>query len=245
MAGPRRQGRAGRAPLHPPPCRHPATSLLSANNALVHTQTCPSLPRCLHYHPPSIRSSTLTSRRPSAHLDVLGAGGGAGLHAAQDLDSEEARLFLVDLVGGVPYWLGAGCWGMKTWCFVLMGPDGCPLHRPDGVPPALLCAGLRSNSCPGGPHPTPAPSPVQCKKHNVDCSPPQTTARLLDKLVGEFIESQVGSVLIHFEWRPLCGRAGLVAGPCAPQRLPPRCPARRRTLSPPLRRLPARPPCSA
>ncbi|PRW20466.1 lysine--tRNA ligase isoform X2 isoform A [Chlorella sorokiniana] len=29
-----------------------------------------------------------------------------------------------------------------------------------------------------------------CKKHNVDCSPPQTTARLLDKLVGEFIESQ-------------------------------------------------------
>ncbi|EGG14536.1 lysine-tRNA ligase [Cavenderia fasciculata] len=30
----------------------------------------------------------------------------------------------------------------------------------------------------------------QCKKHNVDCSPPQTTARLLDKLVGEFLESQ-------------------------------------------------------
>ena len=26
------------------------------------------------------------------------------------------------------------------------------------------------------------------KKHNVKCSPPQTTARLLDKLVGEFIE---------------------------------------------------------
>jgi lysyl-tRNA synthetase class 2 len=29
-----------------------------------------------------------------------------------------------------------------------------------------------------------------CKKHNVDCSPPQTTARLLDKLVGEFIEPE-------------------------------------------------------
>lgn len=29
-----------------------------------------------------------------------------------------------------------------------------------------------------------------CKKHKVDCSPPQTTARLLDKLVGEFLESQ-------------------------------------------------------
>ena len=28
-----------------------------------------------------------------------------------------------------------------------------------------------------------------CKKHNVTCSPPRTTARLLDKLVGEFLES--------------------------------------------------------
>ena len=28
-----------------------------------------------------------------------------------------------------------------------------------------------------------------CTKHNVDCSPPRTSARLLDKLVGEFIES--------------------------------------------------------
>lgn len=30
----------------------------------------------------------------------------------------------------------------------------------------------------------------QCKKHNVVCSPPTTTARLLDKLVGEFLEEQ-------------------------------------------------------
>ena len=29
-----------------------------------------------------------------------------------------------------------------------------------------------------------------CIKHNVDCSAPRTTARLLDKLVGEFLESQ-------------------------------------------------------
>ncbi|KAL7749051.1 lysyl-tRNA synthetase [Sorochytrium milnesiophthora] len=29
-----------------------------------------------------------------------------------------------------------------------------------------------------------------CKKHNVECSAPRTSARLLDKLVGEFIESQ-------------------------------------------------------
>jgi len=30
---------------------------------------------------------------------------------------------------------------------------------------------------------------AQCEKHNVLCKPPQTTARLLDKLVGEFLES--------------------------------------------------------
>lgn len=29
-----------------------------------------------------------------------------------------------------------------------------------------------------------------CAKHNVECSPPQTTYRLLDKLVGEFIEPE-------------------------------------------------------
>ena len=29
-----------------------------------------------------------------------------------------------------------------------------------------------------------------CKKHEVDCPPPQTTARLLDKLVGDFVEVQ-------------------------------------------------------
>jgi lysyl-tRNA synthetase class II len=29
-----------------------------------------------------------------------------------------------------------------------------------------------------------------CAKHKINCSPPQTTARLLDKLVGEFLESQ-------------------------------------------------------
>jgi len=29
-----------------------------------------------------------------------------------------------------------------------------------------------------------------CQKHNIECSPPRTTARLLDKLVGEFLESK-------------------------------------------------------
>ena len=31
---------------------------------------------------------------------------------------------------------------------------------------------------------------AQCKKHNVDCAPPHTNSRLLDKLVGEFIEDK-------------------------------------------------------
>ena len=30
-----------------------------------------------------------------------------------------------------------------------------------------------------------------CQKHDVECSPPQPAARLLDKLVGEFLESQL------------------------------------------------------
>ena len=33
---------------------------------------------------------------------------------------------------------------------------------------------------------------LQVKEKGVDCSPPLTTARLLDKLVGEFLETQVG-----------------------------------------------------
>lgn len=32
-----------------------------------------------------------------------------------------------------------------------------------------------------------------CVKHNVDCSPPRTTTRLLDKLVGEFLEETFAS----------------------------------------------------
>ena len=31
---------------------------------------------------------------------------------------------------------------------------------------------------------------LQCKERNVECPPPQSTARLLDKLVGEFLESK-------------------------------------------------------
>ncbi len=31
-------------------------------------------------------------------------------------------------------------------------------------------------------------APPQCKQHKLDCAPPHTPARLLDKLVGEFLE---------------------------------------------------------
>ena len=30
----------------------------------------------------------------------------------------------------------------------------------------------------------------QCEEHDVECAPPQTVARLLDNLTGEFLESQ-------------------------------------------------------
>lgn len=32
---------------------------------------------------------------------------------------------------------------------------------------------------------------VQCADRGVECAPPQTTARLLDKLVGEYLEEQL------------------------------------------------------
>ena len=32
---------------------------------------------------------------------------------------------------------------------------------------------------------------LQCKDKGVECAPPQTTARLLDKLVGEYLEEQL------------------------------------------------------
>ena len=31
---------------------------------------------------------------------------------------------------------------------------------------------------------------AQCAEHGVECAPPQTVARLLDNLTGEFLESQ-------------------------------------------------------
>lgn len=33
-------------------------------------------------------------------------------------------------------------------------------------------------------------SVAQCAEHGVECAPPQTVARLLDNLTGEFLESQ-------------------------------------------------------
>ena len=34
---------------------------------------------------------------------------------------------------------------------------------------------------------------MQCKEKGVECAPPHTTARLLDKLVGEYLEEQLVS----------------------------------------------------
>lgn len=34
---------------------------------------------------------------------------------------------------------------------------------------------------------------VQCKEKGVECAPPHTAARLLDKLVGEYLEEQLVS----------------------------------------------------
>ena len=32
---------------------------------------------------------------------------------------------------------------------------------------------------------------VQCKEKGVECAPPHTAARILDKLVGEYLEEQL------------------------------------------------------
>lgn len=77
------------------------------------------------------------------------------------------------------------------------GPDG-PVNEVDFTPPfrrISMCSGLEEALN------VKLPSDLDseearlflvdlCAKHNVDCSPPQTTARLLDKLVGEFLETQ-------------------------------------------------------
>jgi lysyl-tRNA synthetase, class II len=39
-----------------------------------------------------------------------------------------------------------------------------------------------------------------CKKMNVDCPPPLTTARMIDKLTGEFIENQCVNPTFISEW---------------------------------------------
>lgn len=77
------------------------------------------------------------------------------------------------------------------------GPDG-PVNEVDFTPPfkrISMCSGLEEVLD------TKLPENLDseearlflvdlCAKHNVECSPPQTTARLLDKLVGEFLETQ-------------------------------------------------------
>ena len=77
------------------------------------------------------------------------------------------------------------------------GPDG-PVNEVDFTPPfkrISMCSGLEGAL--NVKLPTDLDSEEArlflvdlCAKHNVDCSPPQTTARLLDKLVGEFLETK-------------------------------------------------------
>ena len=81
------------------------------------------------------------------------------------------------------------------------GPDAPPVEI-DFTPPfrrisfiAELekCLGVTIPGSATGELDTPATNAFlleQCKKHNVTCPPPTTTARLLDKLVGEFLEEQ-------------------------------------------------------
>ena len=77
------------------------------------------------------------------------------------------------------------------------GPDG-PVNEVDFTPPfkrISMCSGLEEALN------VKLPADLDseearlflvdlCAKHNVDCSPPQTTARLLDKLVGEYLETK-------------------------------------------------------
>ena len=53
---------------------------------------------------------------------------------------------------------------------------------PHVVPPAEI---VRAADCGCVP-----PLLLQCKQHKVECTPPLTVARLIDSLVGEFLESQ-------------------------------------------------------
>mmetsp|Transcript_40071 Transcript_40071/g.55678 ORF Transcript_40071/g.55678 Transcript_40071/m.55678 type:complete len:583 (+) Transcript_40071:99-1847(+) len=80
------------------------------------------------------------------------------------------------------------------------GPDHPPVEI-DFTPPfkrISMLAGLKEAiglDIPGGAQAMSSPETnayllAQCEKHGVVCPPPTTTARLLDKLVGEYLESQ-------------------------------------------------------
>ena len=80
------------------------------------------------------------------------------------------------------------------------GPDGPELEL-DFTPPFKRVPMIKGlEECLGCKFPADDPGLVAdstteflkelCAKHNVECKPPQTTARLLDKLVGEFLESK-------------------------------------------------------
>lgn len=77
------------------------------------------------------------------------------------------------------------------------GPDG-PVNEVDFTPPFArisMCSGLEKALNVKLPENLDSEEARLflvdlCAKHGVDCSPPQTTARLLDKLVGEYLETK-------------------------------------------------------
>jgi lysyl-tRNA synthetase, class II len=76
------------------------------------------------------------------------------------------------------------------------GPEEAPIQI-DFTPPwrrISMCAGLRECGVNVPEDLSTEEARLQlveeCRKHKVECSPPHTTARLLDKLVGEFLEEQ-------------------------------------------------------
>ncbi|KAI8100510.1 hypothetical protein M9435_006994 [Picochlorum sp. BPE23] len=77
------------------------------------------------------------------------------------------------------------------------GPDG-PVNEVDFTPPfrrISMCSGLEEALNVTLPKDLDSEEAREflielCEKHEIDCPPPKTTARLLDKLVGEYLESQ-------------------------------------------------------
>ena len=69
----------------------------------------------------------------------------------------------------------------------------------------------------GGPQLIPlCARPLQCKEHKVECTPPHTVARLIDSLVGEYLESTcINPTFIIDQPQIMSPLAKWCAPPCA------------------------------